>query len=308
LIIMKYSSQKIQSLTTPSGGEFSVASPDEAFDFCRNLAMGHYENFPVGSVLIPKKRRPHFFSVYAFARIADDIADEDIDFTKDEKLDLLDDFEDMLHGIKRFASGRGNPIFVALYQSIKEKKLPDEPFIKLLNAFRQDIRFFQPRNHEDNLKYCDKSANPVGELVLRIFDNFNEETKEYSDAICTGLQLANFWQDFSRDLNAGRCYVPKSILDENKLTINDLTSGKKIDKLDKLVYELVDQARAYLLRGKRLIKLLNSPRLRLEISLTIEGGLLILSKTEKLGHEAFTVRPKINKMDIFRLLLNSMVK
>jgi squalene synthase HpnC len=304
---MKFSSQKILSITKPSGGEFSVIDPDDAFLFCKNLALGHYENFPVGSVLIPKSNRPHFFSIYAFSRIADDIADEEMDFTKDQRLNFLDSFEDMLHSIKMFSNGKGNPVFVALAETIKEKKLPTEPFIKLLNAFRQDIRFIHPRNHEDNLRYCRNSANPVGELILRIFDNYNAQTAEYSDEVCTGLQLANFWQDFSRDLEAGRCFIPKDILEKYELGIDDLTSNDKNEILTELVQELVDYSRAYLLRGKSLIKLLRSPRLKVEISLTIQGGLLILSKTEKLGAEAFTVRPKINKIDIFRLLMNSII-
>jgi squalene synthase HpnC len=304
---MKFSTQKILSITKPGGGEFSVTNPDDAFLFCRNLALGHYENFPVGSVLIPKSNRPHFFSVYAFSRIADDIADEDYDFSKDQKLNFLDSLEDILHSIDQFKSGKGNPVFVALYETIKEKKLPSEPFVKLLNAFRQDIRFIHPRNHEDNLKYCQNSANPVGELILRIFDNYTIDSANFSDDICTGLQLANFWQDFSRDLEAGRCYVPKDLLQKYNLSIEDLEKGEQAEVLNELVQELVEYTRTFLLRGKSLLKLLRSPRLKVEISLTIQGGLLILNKTEKLGAESFTIRPKINKVDIFRLLMNSII-
>ena len=305
---MKFSHDQLRMLATPTGGDLAVASTAEAYAFCRALARTHYENFPVGSLLIPRHLQPHFFSVYAFSRLGDDIADE---LTGDPgtQLALLDNCGALL------SSGvpiPGNPVFIALRETQQHCGIPHEPFLRLLAAFRQDVLFRQPGDWADVLAYCSHSANPVGELVLRIFSMYNTVTAPYSDDICTGLQLANFWQDISVDRQRGRLYIPLQLLQKHGLEANDLlqqqNSGNLSDRFQPVLKELVRYTEAYFSRGEHLLRHLASGRLRLEIAVTIEGGRQILRSISATGGNILFRRPIVHKRQYAAIFLRALMR
>ncbi len=296
---MNYSQEELLDLTTASGGRFCVSTLGDAQAFCKRIATSHYENFPVGSLLIPKKYREHFYSVYAFSRIADDLADELLTAGGEVQHLALDAFE--LQLLDTTTNQSGNPIFIALRHTMLVREIPREPFRRLLTAFRQDVDFKRPVTMQDNLDYCHYSANPVGELVLRIFGLWNSTVAPLSDAVCTGLQLANFWQDISRDFEKGRIYIPKNILPDFPLEIKDnLVSGGNYGNFTQVLKEVMIHTEALFEKGSGLVKYLPYFRLRLEIALTIEGGRAILQKTNRLGENILFQRPSISFIDLRR--------
>lgn len=291
-------STDIFELIKPDGGKFRVNNLEEAYIFCKKIATSHYENFPVGSVFIPKRSRKHFYSVYSFARLADDIADETTDKEKAiEALEILEEFL-TLNKLKE-----GNPILMALGNTNKLLNIPLLPYKKLLKAFRMDLDFSQPQSLEDLEYYCDNSANPIGELVLRIFGNYKVDTKTYSDDICTALQLVNFWQDISRDKQKGRIYIPNDLIKKYKLNNENLAIEKNSSKLNLLLDEIFDFTEKKFSNGEKLIELLRSRKLRAEIKFVIEGGKLILKKCKKLNTKLIHQRPKLSKGDFAVLFL-----
>jgi squalene synthase HpnC len=304
---VKFSAAELFDLTTPRGGALGVSSLQEAYDFCKKIATGHYENFPVGSLLIPAAQRPHFFSVYAYSRLADDIADELSD-EANVRLKALDDLENLLKS-EAFKNGicnkKCNPVFLALGATIAELGLPLDPILKLLKAFRQDILFEQPQTFKDVLDYCENSANPVGELVLRIFGLYNPKTAQYSDAVCTGLQLANFWQDFSMDLPNGRLYIPQEILKKYGLEKDNLLAVENSAKFRVCLAELLKITNDFFINGEKLLPFLKNLRLRFEIAITIEGGRKILEKIAELDTQILFKRPKLSKKDYFIITLRA---
>ncbi len=306
---MKFSTEELFDLTTTNGGCFAVNNLHEAELFCKKLATSHYENFPVGSLLIPKKFRKHFFSVYAFSRIADDLADELIAMGKESQLDAINSFEKLLFEKDFLNSPKGNPVFVALYQTMNDCNIPPEVLARLLIAFRIDIDFKRPVTMQDNLDYCHYSANPVGELVLRIFGLWNQTTAPYSDSICTGLQLANFWQDISRDFEKGRIYIPSQIMEHIPLSVKDnLQVEENIGIFPATLQYLSEMTEEHFTSGKKLIGFLPYFRLRLEIALTIEGGRAILRKTKRLGSTILFQRPSITGFDLLIIFVNALFR
>lgn len=300
---MKFTFNELTELTTPSGGNFFANDIESAYGFCKKLAFGHYENFPVASILLPRNKREHIAAVYAFARIADDIADE-LEFVDAKiRVQMLDKYESML-----LNPTLNNPIFLALNNSINQLELPIEPFKRLLTAFRMDINFSQPNTIEALFFYCNHSANPVGELVLRIFDEFDSEKIVLSDNICTALQLTNFWQDLSRDIENKRFYIPESLLNKYDLTKENLQVPKNSSKLKDCLVELYQLTKDLFILGKNLVPQLNTVLLRVEIALTIEGGMRILSKSEEAGINILTTRPDLKKSDFLKLFLKSFFK
>jgi hydroxysqualene synthase len=308
----------ILALTTPDGGggRFCAASDAEAYNFCKRLARSHYENFPVGSLLIPRVLQPHFFSVYAFARLADDVADELTGSV--EKFAALERLEMMLTH-KDYPST--NPIARALQATMRTKSIPALPFQKLLSAFRTDAAFEAPQTMHDLEQYSEFSAHPVGELVLRIFSLYTPERIPFSDAICTALQLANFWQDFSVDIPRGRLMIPQTILHQHSLhadelfalhdtSADDSRSGR--DALLKNVAPrfllcldvLFHETKLYFTRGKELLPSIPHDyyRLRLELALTIAGGERILEKVFSLKEQVLICRPRLDSGDFLPLL------
>lgn len=301
---MKINSEEIYHLTEPDGGKFKVKTLDEAYDFCKSIALGHYENFPVGSILIPKRHRKYFYSIYSFSRLADDISDEIPFSEKDLKIELLDKF----HNIINSDDHQGNPLFMALSDTMKKKSIPPEPLQKLLIAFKMDSDFIHPESYDDILDYCSYSANPVGELVLRIFDLYNDTTAPLSDSICTGLQLANFWQDISVDINKNRIYLPKNKLAEYQIPLSDIQNQKINDNFGICLKDIYDYTDNFFILGNSLVTYLKYYRLKLEIATTIEGGRRILEKTRKMGTDILYNRPVLEKRDYFMIIIRALNK
>jgi len=197
-------------------GTDAPVSLAEAQAYCRKIALGHYENFPVVSWALPRELRPHFYHIYAFCRWADDLGDEIED--ADQSLSLLAWWRSQLvecyQGIQNAAVDAQpsstsclHPVFIALAPTIVKYDLPQSAFDDLIQAFEQDQRISEYQTFAELLSYCQRSANPVGRLVLHLCESVTEETLAWSDSICTGLQLANFWQDVARDFAIGRIYI-----------------------------------------------------------------------------------------------------
>jgi squalene synthase HpnC len=286
----------------------------DAYEECTRLARAHYENFPVGR-LVPRKMRPHVHAVYAFARYADDLADEgyagsakaegarDI-MTPEERLAALDDWE------RQLRSPAGTPglhfIFIALHETIRELDLPLSLFTDLLSAFKQDVVKRRYANFDEVLDYCRRSANPVGRLVLLLHGKREEELHCLADHICTGLQLANFWQDVGVDLEKDRVYLPED--DRKKFgVIDDALFARLTDtNYRALLAFQVARTRGIFEEGAPLTKKLRG-LLRLEIRLTWLGGTTILRKIEALNYDTLNHRPTVGKADMARLFLKALI-
>lgn len=287
---MKFTPDEIRDLCTPTGGRFGVTDAAEAYRWCRRLALGHYENFPVGSVLIPKVQRPHFFAVYAFSRVADDIADEP-GFTQEERAQLLKQYETLLC---HHSSASSHPIFRSLDTTIRDCQIPLLPLLQLLEAFRRDVFFIRPVTLDDVYDYCTYSANPVGEMVLRIAGCYSQSNHELSNAICTGLQMVNFWQDTSTDLLRGRNYYPITMSKDVSFDIEDLGNEKFCTNFPSVLASVLEATDNQFTIGMSLIKALPTLRLRSEIALTVVCGRYIASQVRQLGTDIIKTRPALS--------------
>ena len=283
------------------GPQSTATAPDlkSAELYCRQLALGHYENFPVVSWLLPRELHQHFFNVYAYCRWADDLGDETGD--PQVSLKLLAWWSDELEACYRGAAR--HPVFVALRPTIEEFAIPPEPFRDLISAFQQDQTVHEYATFAELRDYCRRSADPVGRLVLYLCRQHRPETVEWSDAICTGLQLANFWQDVARDADIGRCYLPREDRERFGYSDADLARHVTTPEFVKLLEFEVARARTFLKSGLPLISVL--PRkLRIDIELFARGGLCILDKIEAQGYRVWERRPKVTKWDAAWLLAN----
>jgi hydroxysqualene synthase len=311
-ISLPFSNADLIALSQPNGGRFGVTSTADAYTFCKRLARAHYENFPVGSLLISKHLQPHFFSVYAFSRLADDIADELGNNNRTEKFAALARLEEMLLSSDQ---NLANPILRALQETIREKNLPVLPFQKLLMAFRMDADFRQARDFADLEHYCAHSANPIGEIVLRLYDFYTPERAAWSEAVCTGLQCANFWQDFSRDIPNGRIFIPSDVLAAYSLRSEDMyhffANHEKIPlKIVRTQFlpcfdVLFERTKVYFTNGSRLLAIIPDKRLRAELALTIAGGEQILAASYALGFRILKERPKLSLNHLMMLCWRS---
>jgi squalene synthase HpnC len=281
----------------------------DAYARCTQLAREHYENFPVAR-LIPRHLRPHVSAVYAFARTADDLADEGYGASgpgEAERLAALQAMDEALHAI---ASGHqpDHPdtwIFIALADTIRRFDIPIQLFHDLLSAFSQDVTVRHYASHAELLDYCRRSANPIGRLVLLLHGHRHESWFAWSDAICTGLQLANFWQDVSVDWRKDqRVYVPREDQARHGVTPAMFDAASTPPALRTCLKEQVDRARALFAEGRPLAGALPFP-LSWEIRLTWLGGSTILDKIEALDYDTVATRPVINSFDKGRLLLRS---
>jgi squalene synthase HpnC len=284
-----------------------IWSPDRSYEYCQRLARSHYENFPVGSALIPKKLRKHFYSIYAFARIADDFADEGYgeQYTERERLDLLEQWRAML---MESAAGRAtHPIFVALADTQVRFDLPIELFDDLLSAFRQDVVQRRYKTFEQLLDYCRRSANPIGRLILLLFGYRDEERHNWSDNICTALQLANHWQDVAVDLDKDRVYLPDEDLSRFDLTTDDLKRRCVSDNFRELMRFEGERARQMFARGKPLCTSVGG-RLGLELRAVWLGGMRILELIEQNDYDVFARRPVITLADKLRTVFGATSK
>ena len=281
----------------------------EAYAQCTEMARTHYENFPVGR-LVPKPLQHHVHAVYAFARHADDLADEGYDQTKPdgspaltekERLAALDDWERQLTGPETAAT---HPIFIALHQTIKDLDLPVSLFTDLLSAFKQDVVKRRYADFPEVLDYCRRSANPIGRLVLLLHGERDAKKHELSDYICTALQLANFWQDVAVDLAKDRMYLPQDEQKKFGVTEADLFAHNANDNYRRLLRFQVDRTQELFNKGEPLSRLLRG-RLGIEIRFTWLGGTTILRKIEKQDYDTLNQRPKLAKRDFLTLLVQA---
>ncbi len=286
----------------PAGYRIPDATPtiDEARAYCRRLAESHYENFHVATWFLPKPLRPHFHSIYAYCRISDDLGDEVGD--RSAALALLD-----LWGRELDACYEGrarHPVFVALAETIRACAIPKEPFADLLIAFRQDQIVARYETMDDVLGYCHYSANPVGRLVLYACGEMNEENFRYSDATCTALQLANFWQDVGVDFAKGRVYLPQA--DMRRLGVSDATiaQGAATPEFRALLKYEVDYARSLFEEGLPLIGRVRRS-LAIDLDLFSRGGLEILRAIERRDFDVLSGRPAIAKRTKLALALRA---
>jgi phytoene synthase len=297
----------------------SPAQPDakaiaDAYEACTKMAREHYENFPVGR-LVPKAMQPHVHAVYAFARYADDLADEGYAgsakargeqdaMTPEERLVALDDWE------RQLCSAPGTPglhiIFLALHETIRELDLPRSLFTDLLSAFKQDVVKRRYANFDEVLDYCRRSANPVGRLVLLLHGQRDEELHLLADHICTGLQLANFWQDVGVDLEKDRMYLPEDDRKRFGVTDDALFARLATQHYRGLISYQVARTQEIFERGEPLTKKLRG-LLRVVLGLTWLGGTTILRKIEALKFDTLNHRPKVGKADFARLFLKALI-
>jgi len=272
----------------------------EAFLYCQQLAKSHYENFHVASFFLPKPLRQPFYAVYAYCRYSDDLADEHDGSPEARKLALqrLDDWQRQLDQCFDQAEPT-HPIFIALRSLLRQYTLPKEPFADLLIAFRQDQTQQHYATFDDLLDYCRYSANPVGQIVLHLVCKPTPEQLAWSDSICTGLQLANFWQDVRRDQALGRCYIPQDIAQKFGVDLADLHDSQGFRNM---MQELVADARRRFYAGIPLVDSLPKA-IRPDISLFIRGGLAILDAIERIQFNVLETRPTLSRWTKLRLLL-----
>lgn len=275
-----------------------AATREEALAYTRWLAGVHYENFHVVSFLLPKRLHQDFFNVYAFCRWADDLGDEIGDTA--ESLRLLAWWRVELE--RMYAGEATHPVFVALKETAARHSLPIEPFEHLIRAFEQDQRVTRYRSWEEVLDYCRYSANPVGRLVLYLCGYSDAERQRLSDATCTALQLANFWQDVAVDLAKDRVYIPLEVMERHGYTLDELFALKATPAFQAAMHEIVDRARELFLEGLPLAGMLDR-RLAIDIELFSRGGMRILDKIEEQDYDVLARRPAISKVERVGLLL-----
>ncbi len=291
--------------TEAAGGASTADTPAlaAAYRHCWRIATAHYENFTVGSWLMPRRLRRHVAAIYAFARTADDLADEG-EQPAAERLARLGDWEAALEDC--FAGRPRGPLFVALGRTVAECELPIEPFRRLLSAFRSDVVFRPFPTFTALRDYCRCSADPVGHLVLHLFGYRDAFRQEVADRICSGLQLANFWQDLVIDAGRGRFYVPLEDLERFGCTPAELLAGARSDACHRLLAFEVARARALLTEGLELATLVDR-RLAREVRLFAWGGLAILGAIEAVGYDVFTRRPTLSKGRKAELVLRALL-
>jgi len=277
-------------------------SSEVAERYTRWLATHHYENFNVVSWLLPKALHQHFYNVYAYCRWADDLGDEVPDAAR--ALELLAWWE---HELDACYEGKpSHAVFVALRETIVAKDIPRQPFADLLKAFRQDQTVKRYPNWEAVLGYCVYSANPVGRLVLYLCGYRDEQRQRLSDATCTALQLANFWQDVSRDLDIGRIYIPLDAAAAHGLSENDIVEGRFDERYVGLMKDLIAHTRALFAAGQPLAKMVDG-RLSVDLAMFTRGGLAVLDAIEAMGYDTLHHRPAVSKLKQAGLLARALI-
>ncbi|HVB86953.1 MAG TPA: squalene synthase HpnC [Candidatus Dormibacteraeota bacterium] len=278
-------------------------SAAKAQRYTRWLATHHYENFNVVSWLLPRELHQHFYNVYSYCRWSDDLGDEVPDHTR--SLALLDAWEEDLRKIYEPECTPSHPVLIALGETIRAKDIPVQPFVDLLRAFRQDQTVSRYATWDDVLDYCVYSANPVGRLVLYLCGYRDEERQRLSDYTCTALQLANFWQDVSRDLEKGRVYIPIEALTAHGLTDREIVERRFDQRYVALMKELIARARGMFVAGLPLARVVDA-NLRIDIELFSRGGMAILDAIEKSGYNTLQHRPALTKAAKVRLLVGAL--
>lgn len=272
----------------------------QAQSYTRWLATHHYENFGVVSWLLPRRLHQHFYNVYAYCRWSDDLGDEVPDRAR--ALHLLDAWEDELRLIYESGRSPSQPVLIALGETIRAKDIPIQPLTDLLRAFRQDQTVQRYATWDAVLDYCAYSANPVGRLVLYLCGYRDAERQRLSDYTCTALQLANFWQDVSRDLEKGRIYIPLNLLATHDLTETDIAGRRFDERYVALMKELIARTRGLFLSGLPLVEMVDGA-LRPDIELFSRGGLALMDAIEAMGYNTLERRPSLTKATKLRLVV-----
>jgi squalene synthase HpnC len=262
----------------------------EAQEYCARLAKSHYENFLVASLFVPKELKQHFYSVYAYCRISDDLGDES--GGAQNALPLLDWWEEELDAC--YAGSPKHPVFVALAGTNAQFNIPRKPYADLLTAFRQDQTKTRYADFEELCGYCTNSANPVGRLVLYLCGYSDPERQQFSDATCTALQLANFWQDVARDYDIGRIYLPLDDMARFGVTEADIAARRFTSAFAELLKFECERTKALFAEGAKLCPKV-SRRVRLDIEMFSRGGQEIIRRIEAQGYDVLTTRPTIPK-------------
>ena len=280
---------------------------EAAYAMCRRLARRHYENFPVASYFVPRDKRDALAAIYAFARCADDFADEDVEngatgVTPEARLQRLADWRQKLQDC--YLGHADHPVFVALNDAAHRFQLSRQHFEDLLRAFELDVHTNRHRNLSSLLAYCSCSANPVGRLVLELFGHRNVELVALSDEICTALQLTNFWQDIAIDLERDRVYLPLEDLARFEYSVDDLRAARVDERWRRLLAFELNRTREMFARGRSLAEAV-TPGLRLQLRITWLGGMRILDKIEEAEYDVFRRRPSLGRMDFLGLLVRA---
>jgi phytoene synthase len=275
-----------------------------AYAACERLARAHYENFPVASRLVPARMRPHVAALYAFARTADDFADEG-QRTDAERLRLLDDWQNRLHACVTDCVA-DDRVFLALGATIRACHLPVSLFDDLLSAFRQDITTHRYDTWASLLEYCRRSANPVGRLVLRIAGLDDPALDRSSDALCTALQLTNFWQDLDRDWQNGRLYVPLDDVAAEGARISDLDDRRMTGQWQRVLRRVAGRTRLAFDAGRGVCDG-GQGWLRYELRCTWLGGMRILERLDRVDYDVFAHRPRLGAGDLAALVLGAVL-
>ena len=285
-----------------------------AYDSCQRLARRHYENFPVASRLLPAAIRPHIAAVYAFARCADDFADEGTR-PPAERLALLDSWQARLLACRSEGAGdehappdhpMASDVFLALGHTMRRYDLPPGLFTDLLSAFRQDVTQHRYESWVELLDYCGRSANPVGRIVLRLSGYRDDRLDRASDSVCSALQITNFLQDFRRDWRQGRLYVPAQVYEACGALVADLDEARLTPAWRAALAACTDRTRALFSDGRHVCNGV-SGRLRLELRVTWLGGMRILDRLERTRYDPQTGRPTLGLADAVPLFWNALV-
>jgi hydroxysqualene synthase len=287
-------------LSPPTSGPWTV---EQAFAYCERIAREHSENFPVASRFVPAHLRPYVWAIYAFARTADDFADEPR--WADSRRERLDDWEDKLEAA--YHGEADHPVFVALRETIERRDIPISPLRDLLTAFRMDLSVSRHSTWESLRGYCSYSSHPVGQLVLYVFDYRDPSLHRYSDDLCAALQLTHILQDVPRDLGRGRIYLPEEDLAHFGVSESDLAAGRVTPGFKECMRFEVARARALLERGRPIADRVGRD-LGFELNLIWLGGSILLDKIEAVGYDVFRRRPSLTGADKVRMAASSALR
>lgn len=290
-----------EGFAAPDGAPPGPWTTENGYRWCERMAATHYENFPVASKFLPAHLRPHVAAIYAFARTADDFADEPR--YEDRRREAMDTWEAMLEACYRREVH--HPVFMALRDTVRRHNIPIGPLKALLTAFRMDITKHRYATFQELRHYCMHSANPVGQLVLYIHGHREPELHRFSDEVCTALQIANFLQDLSVDVPRGRFYLPEEDLLHFGVRHEDLIAQRHSQAFRELMQFSVTRVRALFYRGKPIVRAV-SPGLSMELEATWRGGMAILQRIEDCDFETLDYRPTLDKREMAGIALRSM--
>jgi squalene synthase HpnC len=279
-------------------GAAARCTVEEAYALCKDLAETHYENFSVGSWLLPRDTRKHFYAVYAFCRFVDDLGDE----FEGDRMQALDFWEEEVE--RCYHGSPVHPYTIALQETIAAFDIPREPFARLIAANRMDQNDTRYATYQDLDYYCRHSANPVGHLVLYVCGYGDEERQRLSDFTCTALQLANFWQDVARDYAMGRVYIPVEDMERFGYSEEELARGSVTDAFRALMAYEVERARDLFDRGMGLVDTLGG-RIKLDVALFSLGGMKVLDAIERQRFDVLSSRPKVSRAAKMRLMASA---